>query len=228
VELTPDREYLLVSEFFDLLPERPRPMAIQRFSMRRFGLALLVVIGLLLVVPMLVSWAVRTDRVNTSLYTGDVGCSDGEALWLMAQAVPSASLVPCVQLVPADWSLNDVKVGSGTASIVFDTVVPFRDAAVTVRLTPSCDLNGAEEISSEQPGARRYIRIDRGVAPFPVTRSYVFHGGCITERFVSDAGPQRLASEASSSLGFVTREALANDLSERSGGRLELDPAGGG
>jgi hypothetical protein len=96
---------------------------------------------------------------------------------------------------------------------------------VAVRLAPSCDLAGAVEVSSEQPGARRYIRIDRSATPPAVTRSYVFPGGCITERFAAAAtSPERLASEASSSLGFVTREALAQDLSQRSDGRLRLDP----
>ena len=90
----------LHAEFLGLLPEQPAPISIQRFSLRRLGLALLVLCGLLVVVPMVVNWAVQTDRVNTSLYTSDIGCDDQEALWLMAQAVPSASAVPCVQLEP--------------------------------------------------------------------------------------------------------------------------------
>jgi membrane-associated phospholipid phosphatase/tRNA A-37 threonylcarbamoyl transferase component Bud32 len=216
----------LHAEFLGMLPERPSRISNQRFSLRRFGLALMVLLGVLIVVPMVVNWSVRTDRVNTSLYTSDVGCSDREALWLMAQAVPSASLVPCVQLAPAGWSLSDVKVGDGNASIVFDIERPYQRAAVTVQLAPSCDLTGAAEISSEQPGAKRYIRIDRGSAPFPVTRSYVFQGGCITERFVAvTTSPERMASEASSSLGFATRDSLARDLDQQSGGRLQLDPA---
>ncbi|HYJ72916.1 MAG TPA: RIO1 family regulatory kinase/ATPase, partial [Actinomycetota bacterium] len=214
----------LHAEFLGLLPEKPAPISIQRFSLRRLGLALLVLSGLLIVVPMVVNWAVQTDRVNTSLYTSDIGCDDHEALWLMAQAVPSASAVPCVQLEPDSWSLNDVKVGSGFASIVFDVVQPFQEAAVTVELHPSCDLAGSTEVSSDQPGARRYIRIDRTATPVRVTRSYTFPGGCITERFVSADAPERMASEASSTFGFVTRDQLARDLDRRSAGRLQLDP----
>jgi tRNA A-37 threonylcarbamoyl transferase component Bud32/membrane-associated phospholipid phosphatase len=214
----------LHAEFLDLLPERPAPISNQRFSLRRFGLALLVLLVLLIVVPLFVSWAVQTDRANTSLYTSDIRCSDQEALWLMAQAVPTAAAVPCVQLDPAGWSLNDVKAGAGFASIVFDIVQPFQEAAVTVDLLPSCDLAGATEISSEQPAARRYIRIDRSASPTRVTRVYTFEGGCISERFVSDLSPERLASDASSTFGFVTRSQLARDLSRRSAGRLQLDP----
>jgi membrane-associated phospholipid phosphatase/tRNA A-37 threonylcarbamoyl transferase component Bud32 len=215
----------LHAEFLDLLPERPAPISIQRWSLRRVGLALLVLLGLLVVVPMMVSWAVQTDRVNTSLYTSDVGCEDQEALWLMAQAVPSARMVPCVQLVGEGWSLNDVKVGRGFASIVFDTDRPFRKAAVTIELAPACDLAGATEISSEQPEARRYILVDRDSRPQRVTRTYVFQGGCVRERYVSVGDPQRLAADASSAIGFVTRDQLAVDLGRRSDGRLRLDPS---
>jgi hypothetical protein len=215
----------LHAEFLSLLPERPTPISIQRFSLRRIGVALLVVCALLVAVPMLVSWAVQTDRVNTSLYTSDIGCSDQEALWLMAQAVPSATLVPCLQVAPPGWSLNDVKAGSGFASIVFNTDRPHQEAAVTVELLPSCDLAGSTEVSSEQPGARRYIRIDRAASPDLVIRSYAFQGGCITERFTSADSPEHLASQASTAFGFVTRDQLARDLSRRSGGRLHLDPS---
>jgi hypothetical protein len=178
----------------------------------------------LVVAPMFLTWALQTDRTNSSLFTSDVGCSDQEALWLMAQAVPSATLVPCVQLAPPGWSLNDVKAGSGFATIVFDTDRPMQTAAVTVNLTPTCDLAGATEVSSEQPGARRYLRIDRDASPVRVTRSYVFPGGCVSERFTSPSSPERLAAEASTSLGLVSRERLATDLTRRSDGRLHLDP----
>jgi tRNA A-37 threonylcarbamoyl transferase component Bud32/membrane-associated phospholipid phosphatase len=216
----------LHAEFLDLLPERPTPISIQRFSLRRFGLALLVLLAVLIVVPFFVGWALETDRASASLYTSDIGCSDRDTTWLMAQAVPSATLVPCLQLAPAGWSLNDVKVASGDAEIVFDTDRPERVAAVTVRLAATCDLAGAREISSEQPGARRYLLIEREGAPSAVTRFYVFQGGCVSERYLAGGvSPDRLASQASTAFGFVTREALARDLSQRSDGRLQLDPA---
>jgi hypothetical protein len=141
----------LHAEFIELLPERPAPISIQRWSLRRVGLALTVLLGLLIVVPMVVNWSVQTDRFDTSLYTSDVGCADREALWLMAQAVPSATLVPCVQLLPEGWSLGDVKVADGRARIVFDTDRPFEREAVMVQLAASCDLAGAREVTSEQP-----------------------------------------------------------------------------
>jgi membrane-associated phospholipid phosphatase/tRNA A-37 threonylcarbamoyl transferase component Bud32 len=217
----------LHAEFLDLLPERPRPIPMQRFSLRRLGLALLVLLALVIVVPTMVNWSVQTDRVDTSLYSTDVGCSDLEALWLMAQAVPSASLVPCTQLLPDGWVVGDVKVRSGDARIHFAIPSPDPQEVLTVQLTPSCDPAGAREVSSEREDARRYLLIDRDATPPAVTRTYVFQGGCVIERFShTDRSPERLASEASASIGFVTREDLDRDLRERSNGRLQLDPPG--
>ena len=58
-----------------------------------------------------------------------------------------------------------------------------------------------------------------------MTRTYSFQGGCISEQFLSGASPERLAADASSSIGFVTRGQLAADLGRRTDGRLRLDPS---
>ena len=212
----------LHAEFLDLLPVRPRPISIQRFSLRRFGLALLVLTP---IVPMVAAFATQTDQDSALLHTADLDCTDQEALWLMAQAVPSASLVPCTGFIPDNWTLSHVRVARGYATMVFDTHFPNQAAAVTVQLARSCDLTGSTEVSSEQPGATRHIRIDRDVTPVQVVRTYVFEGGCVSERYVAPVtSPERLAENASSAFGFVTRKELAEDLNRRSAGRLRLDP----
>jgi hypothetical protein len=97
--------------------------------------------------------------------------------------------------------------------------------AVVVRLTAACDLAGAAEVTSEQPGTRRYLRIDHNAPGFSATRAYVFPGGCITARISAPAGSgQHLTTETSSAIGFTTRQELRQALSQRSDGRLELDP----
>jgi hypothetical protein len=143
----------------------------------------------------------------------------------MAQAVPSASLVPCLQNLPAGWTLADVKVQDGRARISFDTDRAGA-AAVVMELTASCDLAGAVELSSEQPTARRYLRTERNAAGVSITRAYTFPGGCVTQRLLAPAkSREQLASEASFGLGFTTRQELGQALSQRSGGRLTLDSA---
>jgi hypothetical protein len=142
---------------------------------------------------------------------------------LMAQSVPTASLVPCVELLPAGWSLGDVVVGNNGSRF---TVASDRGGVLVVELTASCNLAGAVELTSEQPGARRYLRIERNAAGVATTRTYAFAGGCVTQRLVApEASRQQLAGESSSALGFTTRDDLAAALRRASGGRLDLDAA---
>jgi tRNA A-37 threonylcarbamoyl transferase component Bud32 len=215
----------LHAEFIRLLPSPPRPIRVQRWSARRVGLwvlvvALLVVVGVTIASPLVD----RDTATKTPLEVDDVSCTQLEPLWLMAQSVPSASLVPCVQLLPVGWSVVEVAVNSGRSLITVDHDRAGR-AAVVVQLTASCDLAGAVEVTSEQSGARRYLRIDRNAPEFSATRSYVFPGGCITERFTAPAASgQQLTGETSSAIGFVSREELRQALSQRSDGRLQLDP----
>jgi len=164
------------------------------------------------------------DAVATPLGVKDVGCGDLEPLWLMAQSVPSASLIPCLQVVPVDWTVAKVAVNNGRSVITLDHDRA-GSGAMVVRLTASCDLAGATEVTSEQSGARRYLRVDRNSTEFSATRAYTFPGGCVTQRFRA-AGPSalRLSDTASSEFGFITREELRQALSQRSHGRLELDP----
>jgi tRNA A-37 threonylcarbamoyl transferase component Bud32/membrane-associated phospholipid phosphatase len=209
----------LYAEFVGLLPTPPRPIRMQRWSARRVGLSA-AILALLVLAGLNTQVFFNTEHlVETPLRVKDVGCSDLEPLWLMAQSVPSASLVPCVQLVPVDWKIANVAVNNGRSVITLDHDRGGR-AAMRVELTASCDLAGATEVTSEQPRAPRYFRIDSA------TRAYTFPGGCVTQRFNAAApSPLRLSDTASTELvGFITREELRQALARRSDGRLRLDP----
>jgi tRNA A-37 threonylcarbamoyl transferase component Bud32 len=214
----------LHAEFVRLLPTPPQPIRIQRWSARRLGLwaAMLA----LVVLATLNTRIVFSNEiaVATPLNRTDVDCGHLEPLWLMAQSVPSASLIPCLQLVPVDWKIAEVAVNNGRSVITLDHDRSGKAVAV-VKLTASCDLAGAREVTSEQRGARRYVRVDPNAREFSATRFYTFDGGCVSQRF-SAAGPSalRMSDTASTELGFITREQLRQALSQRSNGRLELDP----
>jgi membrane-associated phospholipid phosphatase/tRNA A-37 threonylcarbamoyl transferase component Bud32 len=214
----------LHAEFIRLLPSPPRPIRVQRWSARRIGLwaAILALLVLAALNPR--QLFNNKDAVATPLGVKDVGCGDLEPLWLMAQSVPSASLIPCLQLVPVDWKVTEVAVNNGRSVITLDHDRGGK-AAMVVRLSAACDLAGATEVTSEQPGARRYLRVDRNSTEFSATRAYTFPGGCVTQRFRA-AGPSasRMSDTASTEFGFITRQELRQALSQRSGGRLELDP----
>jgi membrane-associated phospholipid phosphatase/tRNA A-37 threonylcarbamoyl transferase component Bud32 len=212
----------LHTEFLDLLPERPRPIAIQRWSIRRVGLA---VVTLLLAIAVLgIGWGRLihdSDVEYAPIQAQTLRCESHEALVLMAQSVPTASLVPCVEILPAGWALGDVVVGNGRSRF---TLTSDRGGVLVAELTASCDLAGAVELTSERPGARRYVRIERTAAGVAMTRAYTFPGGCVTQRLVApEASRQQLASESSYALGFTTRDDLAAALRRDSDGRLDLD-----
>jgi membrane-associated phospholipid phosphatase/tRNA A-37 threonylcarbamoyl transferase component Bud32 len=212
----------LHAEFLDLLPKRPRPISIQRWSIRRIGLAVLT---LLLAIAVLgIGWGrLINDRdvEHAPIQAQSLRCAPHEPLLLMAQSVPTASLVPCLEILPAGWTLGDVVVGNGRSQF---TMTSDRGGVLVAELTASCDLAGAVELTSERPEARRYLRFERNSAGAVMTRTYTFPGGCVTQRLVApEASRQQLAGESSSALGFTTRDALAAALRRDSGGRLELD-----
>ena len=214
----------LHNEFLELLPERPRPIAIQRWSIRRIGLAVLTL--LLGVVVFSIGWSALLGDdgfENDPIEAQSLRCAPHEPLLLMAQSVPTAELVPCVEILPAGWTLGDVVVGDGRSRF---TLTSDRGGVLVAELTASCDLAGAVELTSERTGARRYLRIERNAAGVAMTRAYTFPGGCVTQRLVApEASRQQLASESSFALGFTTRDDLAAALRRDSGGRLDLDAA---
>jgi membrane-associated phospholipid phosphatase len=212
----------LHNEFLELLPERPHPISIQRWSIRRIGLAVLT---LLLAIAVLgIGWGRLihdSDVEYAPIRAQTLRCESHEPLLLMAQSVPTASLVPCIEILPVGWTLGDVVVGNGRSRF---TMISDRGGVLVAELTASCDLAGAAEQTSEQPEARRYLRIERNAAGVAMTRAYTFQGGCVTQRLVApEASRQQLAGESSSALGFTTRDDLAAALRRDSDGRLDLD-----
>jgi hypothetical protein len=221
----------LHAEFTRLLPTRPQPIPIQRWSARRVGLLGLVMALTVVIGTPIVTWTLNNDvAVKTPLSIDDVGlgvevgCSDLEALWLMAQSVPSASLIPCVQLLPVGWTVADVAVNDGRSVITLDHDRAGA-GAVVVRMAAACDPAGAVEIPAPEPGVRQFARVERLAGEFSATWYDQFPGGCVTYRLHSTTDPTgQFANEAHSLLGFTTREALRQALSRRSDGRLQLDP----
>jgi tRNA A-37 threonylcarbamoyl transferase component Bud32/membrane-associated phospholipid phosphatase len=212
----------LHAEFLRLLPERPRPIAIQRWSIRRVGLAVITL--LLAVVLVNIAWSMLISDEgfdNAPIQAQTLRCAPHEPLLLMAQSVPTASLVPCIENLPPGWSLDAVVAGSDRSRF---TLLSDRGGVLVAELTASCDLTGAVELTSERPGTRRYLRLERDAAGVAMTRAYTFPGGCVTQRLVAPAASQRqLAGEASFALGFTTRDTLAAAVRRDSGGRLQLD-----
>jgi tRNA A-37 threonylcarbamoyl transferase component Bud32 len=87
----------LHGEFVRLLPTPPQPVAIQRWSARRIGLMVLMLILVVLVGGLIANNVSNAVALETPLGIDNLSCTHLEPLWLQAQAVPSASSVPCVR-----------------------------------------------------------------------------------------------------------------------------------
>jgi hypothetical protein len=149
-----------------------------------------------------------------------LGCGEPEPLWLLAQSVPSASLVPCVRALPPGWSVATAKAKDGLSEF---TLAHGPDSqAVIVRLTAACTTSGATQQPSPQPGARRYERADARTGQ--LTWYTVFAGGCITAQLHPAGNTTAFAGETTAALGFTTRRSLQQTLDARTNGRLHLDP----
>jgi hypothetical protein len=213
----------LHAEFVRLLPSPPRPIRVQRWSARRVGLwaAILALVVLAALNPEYVF--TNKDAVETPLGVSDVGCSDLEPLWLMAQSVPSASMVPCVRFLPVGWSVEDVAVNDGRSVLALDHDRA-GDRALVMRLAAACDPGGAVEGPSATGGVRHFQRIESSTGgEFRATWYDQFPGGCVTSRLRLTTDPNgEFAAQAPHVLGFATREGLRAALDQRSGGRLQL------
>jgi tRNA A-37 threonylcarbamoyl transferase component Bud32 len=215
----------LHAEFVRLLPSPPQPIRIQRWSLRRIGLWMLVLALLVLVGNTIVESVTNNEAGQTPLNIRNLACTDPEPQWLEAQSVPSASLVPCLRSLPNGWTLARVNVNDGRSVLILDHDRAGTGAAV-VRLSASCVPTGATQVPSAQPEARRYMLIERLAPQFTATSFDVFPGGCVTTRLRAPAAHRaQLTSDAPSLLGFTTRQTLQQTLEVRSDGRLQLDPS---
>ena len=126
--------------------------------------------------------------------------------------------------LPVGWTLANVAVNDGRSVLTLNHDRA-GDAALVARLTASCDPGAAVEGPSPTAGMRHYQRTESRTGAFTVTWYDQFPGGCVTSRLHLTTDPNgEFAAQAPQVLGFTTRAALREALSQRSDGRLQLDP----
>ena len=225
----------LHGEFVRLLPTPPRPIGVQRWSARRVGLLLLVLVALIPAVPM--AWAFASASANpdagAAVSGGNGSCTQLEELWLQAQAVPSASLIPCFQAFPAGIH-GALRVRNGESVLQFDRAgvdiklniadglhVTAEAGSVTIRLTATCAAHTTTAGQTIAPGVTRFHL--EGPPSTPEVAD-VFRGGCVTYRAEAGSASARLLDQSQRAVSFRTRDDLRQALQRRSGGRLDLYP----
>ena len=140
----------LVSEFRALAPARA-PVTLQRWSVLRVLLAVGVLAGAALSAVQVVNLLQpRTDAVGKR-----PTCGTDDVMVLMAEAVPEATMIPCIGAIPAGWTVNETNIASDRArfSLNSDTAGP---SAVEATLMPraDCDVTDAVPVADRRAGYR--------------------------------------------------------------------------
>ena len=165
----------LIRQFRALAPHR-EPISLQRWSLRRIGLVVAIVVIGGLTLQTVVSMFTPADLS----VSGQPNCGTGDVMVLMAQAVPTATSVPCLESTPAGWDLGGVRVEEDHGSFWLD-VDDVGRRAVEVAIRPSCTGDLGEAEVSDIAGTRRYVR-QPATPDGSTVRSYVSTGACVTYR----------------------------------------------
>ncbi len=213
----------LHQEFLQLLPRRPAPVRVQRWSARRVGSCAVVLVAVLLLVITLANVLVNTATPATVLNVTTMDCHALEPLLAEAQSVPTATEVVCIRSLPVGWTLSRVQAHRGASGITLDN--DRAGGTLQLTLTAHCIVGRAAAAGSAEPGISQLRAL--GGARFSATWYDVFPGGCVqialrpaTQQAAVDQG---LAGQVQAIVGYVSRAALRHDLAQRSGGRLHLN-----
>jgi hypothetical protein len=148
-------------------------------------------------------------------------CQPGQRLGIVAQSVPSASYLPCIEVLPPGWETEAFEVDAdGTR---FELWSDRADRPVTVELAPTCRRGGSTPVAPRAEGVRSYVRVD-SISPRYTGRFFdVFAGGCVTADFSLDRGPHiALVDELRQIVGLYSRRQLSHELADDLG--ITLDP----
>jgi hypothetical protein len=193
----------LLGEFRKLAPPR-RPIVLQRWSVRRVSLA----VGMLAATTLIAVVGGKAFFPAQNIGAYAPVCGTGHSIILAAQAVPSAAELPCITTLPSGWTASGADIGSGHATFWLDSDQAGPRAA-TITLSARCDISGARQIPSDQPGTQRFEQPLSLLPRFSDLRFYTFPGGCVTYRFQFPPGASPvLAGAADSAVTFTPRSKL--------------------
>lgn len=148
-------------------------------------------------------------------------CTAGQRLAIVAQSVPGAAYLPCIDQLPPGWQSSSFEVDDAGAR--FELRSDRADRPVRVTLADSCRRGRATAIDPRAAGVRSYLRVD-SISPQYSGRFYdVFAGGCVTAAFSFDRGPHiALVDGLRSTVGLYSRRQLGQELEADLG--VSLDP----
>jgi hypothetical protein len=200
----------LLGTFRALAPPR-QPIVLQRWSIRRVGLAV-AILGTTAIAAVVGS-QVFFPAENVGSYPPL--CGTGHSMILAAQAAPSAAQVPCISALPSGWRTGGADIASGHATFWLDSDQA-GPRAVAVTLTAACDVSGARQAPTDQPGTRRFDRPVRRGDRFTSLRFYTFPGGCVSYQLDFAPGASSLlATGVRSAVAFMPRVILVDYVRDK-------------
>jgi hypothetical protein len=148
-------------------------------------------------------------------------CAGLQRLALVAQSVPTASFVPCIDQLPPGWSVPVFRVGRGQTafSLLSDRA---GGRSVAVRFDQTCQSTGSVPTTSRAPGVHTSVRIESIDPRYSGTLYDTFPGGCVAYEFDFKRGPHiSLMEEFENTVHLVSRNSLRLQLHTKLG--LQLD-----
>jgi membrane-associated phospholipid phosphatase/tRNA A-37 threonylcarbamoyl transferase component Bud32 len=193
----------LLDRFRALAPQRPR-VAIQRWSFRRVGLFLLTLIVV-----------VAAGSFSVSLFfpsRGDVttpACDATRTMILMAQAVPTAERLPCIERLPLGWRLSSATIVRGRADFVMQVGAGGGGNGAGIQLQV-----GQESGATTQVTLTQHCPAESD----PTTQTLEVAGGCVVYRSSPAAEDGVTPSfEEGGGLSLLERSTLVASVEDESG-----------
>jgi hypothetical protein len=154
--------------------------------------------------------------------TGPPPCDEPSAniVVLVAQSVPSATMIPCIRSIPVGWTFGGGTVSKDQSRMWLDSAVAGIHA-VEVSLAASCAVppDAVETVPGPGEAGTRVFQGPQSLNPFRWTRFVTFPGGCVVYEYAFTPGaPATLSLVANDALSFIPRAnvvaAVRDDVGE--------------
>ena len=144
---------------------------------------------------------------------GGPNCQGNGSGLISAQAVPTATFLPCFETLPAGWEFESVQVDQEGTRVVLESDRAGEGVA-TFHFVETCDLtSGAVATPSDRVDTARFDAIEQVTPAFRASRFYIFEGGCVWWRFDFDHEvPSALSIELDNSVTFLDRQVVNDNV----------------
>ena len=132
-------------------------------------------------------------------------CRSDPPTLLMAESVPSATLIPCVDALPQGWSWHGFAANDTTAT--FSLAQQDGDGLLEVQLLATCQESGGGEQIEGFPTAQRHRTVENDGAK--VVWTSTFPGGCANATLTFSVPPgQTEIDRMERAISFFPRDQL--------------------